>query len=169
MLDFSARGAALSGGAWIVMRINFAKWTSIIVSLRMVGSFLRGRPLGILSIAVTLALLVHAACGSEDSDRTMLELARKRGCLSCHSLQDDNAVAAAPPAAPSFREIAKRYKGDKDAHARLVTTVLQGTGSHPGDRHWAGKVGFTRMLPNASEIDPREARTLVSWILTLDK
>jgi cytochrome c len=98
-------------------------------------------------------------------------LARQRGCLLCHAFQpDDSAVAKVLPPAPTFREIAKRYKGVKDADKQLVETVLQGTGPHPGDRHWAGKVNAPdRMLPNAVEIEPHEARTLVHWILALDR
>jgi cytochrome c551/c552 len=129
------------------------------------------RILGIVGTAVTLAVVVQGASASEDTDRTMLKLARERGCLVCHAFQpDDSAVAKVLPPAPTFREIAQRYKGIKDADKQLVKTVLQGTGPHPGDRHWAGKVNAPdRMLPNAVEVEPHEARALVHWILALDR
>ena len=122
-------------------------------------------------IGHTLALLVLFDCAyaSENADRRHVALAQERGCMLCHALRpDDRAVQQVLPLAPSFEEIAQRYRGDASAEKRLVRTVLQGTGPHPGDRHWAGKVDANRMLPNAVEIDEPAARSLVRWILSLE-
>ena len=117
-----------------------------------------------------LMVIAESGYASEDVDRKMLNLARDRGCMLCHDFQPKRSVGGqVPPMAPSWREIAKRYKGANDAEERLIQTVLQGTGPRPGDRHWTGKVTADRMFPNTVEIKPEEARSLVHWILSLDR
>jgi len=125
--------------------------------------------LWIIGCALSFALL-RPAVASDGMDKNVRAVARERGCMLCHDLEPAQATAEQTlAAAPSFREIARRYEGDKNAAQRLTRTVLQGTGGRPGDRHWAGKAGSDRMLPNAAEITPEEARSLVTWILSLAK
>jgi cytochrome c551/c552 len=117
-----------------------------------------------------LALVAFAECAraAGDTDREMLNLARERGCLLCHEYQaPSGAVQQMSPPAPSFVDIAKHYRGVAGAEARLTATVLEGTGPRPADHHWAGKISSDRMLPNAVEVSPQEARELVHWILSL--
>ena len=68
------------------------------------------------------------------------------------------------PTAPSWQDIARRYRGSPDAEDRLVELVL--AGSDPGNRHWKGHVEFDRMLSNEVATTPDEARRLVHWILS---
>jgi len=123
---------------------------------------------GFIRYAVLSIALVQPAVAAQGGDKGMADLARARGCMLCHELEPARAAAQQTlPAAPGFLEIAQRYRGDKSAAERLTQTVLQGTGGRPGDRHWAGKASTDRMLPNAVEITPEEARSLVTWILSL--
>jgi len=124
--------------------------------------------LGFIQYALLSIAVAQPAVASQGIDQGMADLARARGCTLCHELEPAPAAAEQTlPAAPSFREIAQRYRGDESAAERLTQTVLRGTGGRPGDRHWAGKAGSDRMPPNAAEITPEEARSLVTWILSL--
>ena len=66
----------------------------------------------------------------------------------------------------SWKDVAAKYKGQKDASAKLTHTVL--TGSNPYDSHWKGKVSGLAMPPNAVAINEADAKQLVKWILSMD-
>ena len=96
----------------------------------------------------------------------MRELARDRGCTTCHRetstpAKDDSALAMAP----SWQDIAARYRNVPDARAHLAALVL--TGSDPNDRHWKNHAAFDRMMANEIATTPQEADLLVRWILSL--
>lgn len=80
------------------------------------------------------------------------KLATEKTCLSCHSV--DQKVLG-----PSFKDIAAKYAGDKDAPARLATKIRKG-----GPIVWGGPMAMPAMEGNVSEA---EARKLVAWILSL--
>ena len=67
------------------------------------------------------------------------------------------------PLAPSFREIAARYRGRAGAEEQLTHIVIEG--ADPSERHWKGRLEFNRMGANAPNVTPDEARSLVRWIL----
>ncbi len=77
------------------------------------------------------------------------ELAKKYGCLACHTV-DKKLVG------PSYKEVAAKYRGDKAAEARLIDKVKKG-----GQGVW----GQVPMPPNSSVPDA-DLRTLVKWILS---
>ncbi|MEO7813800.1 MAG: c-type cytochrome [Usitatibacter sp.] len=76
------------------------------------------------------------------------DLARGKGCLSCHGL-DQRIVG------PSFKEVAARYKGQAGVEAKLLGKVRRG-----GSGGW-GSIPMPPM-PDLSETD---AAALVRWIL----
>ncbi len=78
-----------------------------------------------------------------------LELATKSGCLACHAV--DHKVVG-----PAYRDVAKKYAGDKGAEAKLVAKVEKG-----GSGVW----GAIPMPPNAPRVKPADIKTLVKWIL----
>jgi cytochrome c len=78
------------------------------------------------------------------------ELARRKACLSCHGI--DNRIVG-----PAFRDIAKRYKGQDGAEARLVEKLRRG-----GSGSW----GPLAMPPNP-DLAAADATTLVRWVLGL--
>ncbi|HEX5374392.1 MAG TPA: c-type cytochrome [Aquabacterium sp.] len=83
-----------------------------------------------------------------------LDLATKKACMACHSV--DNKVVG-----PAYKEVAKRYAADKTAEAKLVQTVLKG--SDPKKPNWGGMA----MPANKDRVSEAEAKQLVKWILSL--
>ena len=76
-----------------------------------------------------------------------MELATRSGCLACHGI--DKGIVG-----PAFTEIARRYRGDATAAAKLVRKVQEGG---------AGSFGAAAMPPqNAPVVD---IRVIVDWIL----
>ncbi|PKO73786.1 MAG: cytochrome C [Betaproteobacteria bacterium HGW-Betaproteobacteria-17] len=78
------------------------------------------------------------------------ELAAKSKCMSCH--QVDKKMLG-----PSFKDIAAKYKGEKDAQAVLVDSTLHGV-----KNKW-GKIP----MPPQKSVDPADAEKLAAWILSL--
>lgn len=79
-----------------------------------------------------------------------LELAKSKNCMACHAI--DNKLVG-----PSYKEVAKKYAGQKDAEAKLVNKVIKG-----GSGTW----GAVPMPPNP-QVSQAEAKTLVKWILNM--
>ncbi|MFZ6799776.1 c-type cytochrome [Undibacterium sp. Di24W] len=78
------------------------------------------------------------------------DLAKAKNCMTCHSV--DNKILG-----PAFKDVAKKYAGDKTAEAKLITKVMKG-----GSGVW----GAVPMPANA-QVSPAEAKTLVTWILSV--
>jgi cytochrome c len=110
----------------------------------------------------------HSALAAESPGVAMNRLASAKGCYTCHRADPgEPAPNAILPVAPSWKDIALKYKGQKGAEHRLTQIVLEGSFDNDKNRHWQGKVRFVGMLPNAPSIDKNEARRLVHWILTV--
>lgn len=77
-------------------------------------------------------------------------LAKKSGCLNCHSV--DKKIVG-----PSYKEVAKKYKGNADAPAMLVKKVSDG-----GSGVW----GAVPMPPNKGKVSDADIKTLVAWVLS---
>ena len=77
------------------------------------------------------------------------ELAKKSGCMACHAV--DKKVVG-----PAYKEVAKKYAGDKNAEAMLVEKVTKG-----GKGTW----GPVPMPPNAA-VKPDDVKALVKWVLS---
>jgi cytochrome c len=75
-------------------------------------------------------------------------LATKNNCMACHAV-DKKLVG------PAFKEVAKKYAGQKDAEAVLVAKVIKG-----GFGVW-GAIP----MPANSQVKEADAKTLVAWIL----
>lgn len=117
--------------------------------------------------AVVLCLAIAASAGSPPSRAEdagdVSRLAADRGCALCHHDRPARADAAVA-SAPSWPEIAARYRGKPGAENELTHLVLAGT--DPQHRHWANQAAFASMPPNRVEVTPEEARILVRWILS---
>jgi len=87
-------------------------------------------------------------------DEKALELLANKGCTVCHGI--DKKVIG-----PSYQDVAERYK---DSPASIVDTltnkVLKG-----GKGNW----GEVAMTANENLVTPEEAKSLVTYILTLKK
>lgn len=97
-------------------------------------------PTLLASTALTLAALPALA---------NQELAQKKACMACHQI--DKKVVG-----PSYLDVAKKYKGQKDAEAKLVQKVLKG----------GGGVWGTMPMPANPQVNEAEAKQLVKWILS---
>lgn len=95
------------------------------------------------------AALLLAAIAPAQADQ---KLATDKTCLSCHAL-DQKVIG------PSFKEIATKYAGNKDAAAKLATKIRKG-----GPNVWGGPLAMPAMEGSVSEA---EAKQLVDWILTV--
>ena len=99
--------------------------------------------------AVLLAAgTAHAALDNAAAEAMM----KKDGCAACHAV-DKKLVG------PAYVEVAAKYKGDKDAVAKLTKKVKEG-----GSGVW----GQIPMPPNAAT-PTADITDLVTWILTLKK
>ncbi|MGZ5042357.1 MAG: c-type cytochrome [Usitatibacter sp.] len=92
--------------------------------------------------ALALALAALPALANE-------ELAKKSGCMACHAV--DKKVVG-----PAYKEVAAKYKGDKDAEAKLAKKVKEGG---------VGVWGQVPMHPN-STVKDEDIKTLVKWVLS---
>jgi cytochrome c len=77
------------------------------------------------------------------------ELAQKKNCLACHTV--DKKVVG-----PAYKDVAAKYKGDKTALAKLTEKIQKGG---------VGTWGQVPMPPNP--VTPDEAKTLATWVLSL--
>ena len=78
------------------------------------------------------------------------ELATKNACTACHAV-DKKLVG------PAYKDVAAKYRSDKDAEAKLAEKVKKGG---------VGVWGQVPMPPNANVKD-EDVKTLVKWILSL--
>jgi cytochrome c len=77
------------------------------------------------------------------------ELAKKHACFACHTV-DKKMVG------PSYKDVAAKYRADKEAPAKLAAKVKKG-----GQGVW----GNVPMPPNAAVPDA-DVAALVKWILS---
>lgn len=104
-----------------------------------------------LMMAVAAAgSLVMAGHASADAAAAQA-LAQKSGCLACHTV--DKKVLG-----PAYKDVAAKYKGQKDAEAKLVEKVKKG-----GSGTW----GPIPMPANSPQVKDEDIKTIVKWILSL--
>jgi cytochrome c len=117
-----------------------------------IGDFLKieieGESMKALMMAVAAAgsLMVAGMASAEDAGQA---LAQKSGCLACHSL--DKKVLG-----PSYKDVAAKYKGQKDAEAKLIEKVKKG-----GSGVW----GPIPMPANSPQVKDEDIKTIVEWVL----
>ena len=96
-----------------------------------------------LILTALVALAATPALASE-------ELAKKNACTACHAI-DKKLVG------PAYKEVAKKYRDDKGAEAKLADKVKKGG---------VGVWGQVPMPPNPAVKD-EDVKTLVKWVLSL--
>ena len=120
----------------------------------------------VFALAIAVVANMRLALADDPQDQAMRKLASASGCALCHSEEPKKAGSdELLPIGPSWKEIARRSRGQPNAEDRLTNVVISGSGPGPKDRHWANKASGVNMLPNAVEISPEDARNLVRWIL----
>lgn len=98
-----------------------------------------------LTIPAAAAMLV---AGQAYAD---LDLAKKSGCLACHSV--DKKVVG-----PGWKDVAAKYKGQAGAKATLISKVKSG-----GKGNW----GAVPMPPYSPRVSDANIEKLVDFIMTL--
>ena len=96
-----------------------------------------------------LVCVVLSLCAS-GAAMANLDLAKSKNCLACHSV--DTKIIG-----PAYKDVAKKYAGEKGIEDKLVQKVLKG-----GSGSW-GPVP----MPANTQVTEAEAHTLVKWILNL--
>lgn len=82
----------------------------------------------------------------------MLALAKKSGCLACHSIE--NKIMG-----PAWRDVAAKYRNQANAKAGIIASISQGS---------SGKWGEVAMPANSPRVDDATIATLAGFILTLE-
>lgn len=93
-------------------------------------------------IVLTLALAAGPVLANAD-------LAQKKNCMACHAV-DKKLVG------PSYKDVAAKYAGQKDAVDKLTQKVMKG-----GSGVW-GPVP----MPANTQVSAAEAKQLVDWVLS---
>jgi cytochrome c len=98
-------------------------------------------------------ILITVACAAAGFAVTTpaladLQLATAKNCMACHAV-DKKLVG------PSYKDVAAKYAGQKDANDKLAAKVMKG-----GSGVW-GPVP----MPANPQVSANEAQKLVAWIL----
>lgn len=81
------------------------------------------------------------------------DLAKSKNCMNCHGI-DKRLVPNGP--FPSYKEVAAKYAGKKDAEAMLAKKIITG-----------GKGSFGEMVMPPNNVTEAEAKTLAKWVLSI--
>jgi len=94
--------------------------------------------------AIVAAVVVAAPAMADEA------LAKSKNCMACHAV--DKKVVG-----PAYKDVAKKYAGQKDAADKLAAKVIKG-----GSGVW-GPVP----MPANAQVNDAESKKLVAWILSL--
>ena len=100
-------------------------------------------------IAAALFAAAASAHAAVDAAKAQ-EIANKNACMGCHQV-DKKLVG------PSYKEVAAKYAGQKDAVDKLTQKVMKG-----GSGTW-GAVP----MPANPQVNEAEAKQLVQWVLSI--
>lgn len=106
---------------------------------------MRGR-IALLPLIIAAILLTGNAQGDE-------ALVKSKNCMACHAVD-------ARRIGPSYKEIAKRYAGQKDVEAMLAEKIIKGSKGA-----WKQELKAEVLMPPNARVKPEEAARIVQWIL----
>lgn len=96
--------------------------------------------------SLLLCLAVSFLCATSQAEEPQ-KLIAKYNCLGCHAV--DKKIVG-----PSYKEVAAKYRGQKDSEALLMKEVRSGV---------VGKWGKIPMPPQ--QIGDNDLRVIVRWVL----
>jgi cytochrome c len=105
---------------------------------------IKGKKMKRILFALTLATCVTAPAFADQA------LATAKNCMACHAV-DKKLVG------PSYKDVAKKYAGQKDAADKLALKIIKG-----GSGVW----GAVPMPANA-QVNEAESKKLAAWVLSL--
>jgi len=106
-----------------------------------------------LAKAVALVVLSLRAVSGFAQLPEPTELVDQQHCMFCHT-------SDAPFLAPSFHQIAERYRNKPNA-----STMLEDKLRHGGKAHW-GDMSMPLPADRGGPLSAEDARTLVRWVLS---
>ena len=102
----------------------------------------------VVSMIVAAGLMAAGSAMAVD----MPAIAKKNNCTSCHSIEKK-------VVGPAFRDVAKKYKGQADAQAKLEHKVAKGG---------SGSFGSMPMPANSPKVSEADIKELVTFVLSLE-
>ena len=102
-----------------------------------------------LAVPAAMALLTISGQAAAD-----LALAKKSGCLACHSVEKKIV-------GPAWKDVAAKYKG-QDVKATLVAKVKAG-----GSGNWTEVTKGAKMPPYSPRVSDADITKLVEFVLSL--
>jgi cytochrome c len=102
-----------------------------------------------LMIPAAAALFISGQAAAD------LDLAKKSGCLACHSVEKK-------VVGPAWKDVAAKYKGDAAAKAALIEKVKKG-----GKGNWTAVTGGAPMPPYSPRVADADIEKLVDFVLGL--
>lgn len=96
-----------------------------------------------------ILLATTALAAFSTSAMADLALAQAKNCMACHQV-------AVKVVGPAYKDVAKKYAGDKNAAAMLATKIMKG-----GSGVW-GPVP----MPANPQVSEAEAKKLAAWVLS---
>ena len=112
----------------------------------------RGNNMKSKMLAISASAGILGVSGQAQAD---LDLAKKSGCLACHSV--DKKVVG-----PAWKDVAAKYKGDGAAKATLIDKVKKG-----GKGNWTKVTGGAPMPPYSPRVKDADIEKLVDFVLSL--
>ena len=103
----------------------------------------------LLSLFAAAGLIATGAAQADEA------LAKSKNCLACHTV-DRRLVG------PAYKDIAKRYAGQKGIEATLAEKIIKG-----GKDAWTKELGVAIPMPPNPTVKPEDAHKLAKWILSL--
>ena len=98
-----------------------------------------------IAVAAAGSLMIAGQAAADQA------LAQKSGCMACHTV--DKKVLG-----PAYKDVAAKYKGQKDAEAKLIEKVKKG-----GSGVW----GPIPMPANSPQVKDEDIKKIVQWVLSL--
>ena len=104
-------------------------------------------------LSIPAAAVMMVGMGQANADA--LDLAKKSGCLACHSVEKK-------VVGPAWKDVAAKYKSEDGAKATLIDKVKKG-----GKGNWTSVTGGVPMPPYSPRVADADIEALVDFILTL--
>jgi cytochrome c len=106
----------------------------------------------LMSALGAAAWLAAGTAAAAMDDKKANDLMNKAGCAACHKID-------AKSVGPAYKDVSKKYKGQKDVVAKVAEKVRKGG---------AGVYGPVPMPPNpVDKISDADLKELTEWILKL--
>ncbi|KAF0191416.1 MAG: class I cytochrome c [Gammaproteobacteria bacterium] len=115
------------------------------------------RFISVAGIALSGSLLVSTSAFAALDQAAGLELAKKSGCLACHSIEKK-------VVGPAWGDVSAKYKGDATKRDQLVAKVKAG-----GKGNWTEVTGGVPMPPYSPRVADADIEQLVDFVLSLAK